>query len=77
MPTNRCERCGQPTFGRVCGPCQQHGPGGPLMRAREKAAKKGMEVLWSNVNNAWLIVTKDKLLGIKNSVEDVLDYLED
>jgi len=53
------------------------------MRAREMAAKKGLEVLWSNVNQAWLIISagmpniQPRLVGVKTTVEEVLDYLED
>jgi len=73
-----CERCGRPTFGRICGPCQKHGREGPLVRAKALAEQKGLEIVWSPANQAWLIliVGQVKLLAIKNEVEDVLSFVE-
>jgi hypothetical protein len=47
------------------------------------AAEKGLEVLWSPVNQAWLILcqpgpsTDPEVVGVKNKVEEVIAYLED
>ena len=35
----------------------------------------GMKVEWSRMNQAWLVVWLGHVLGIKNTVQEVQDYL--
>ena len=76
----KCQVCGRRTFGRICGPCQEAGsnPDGVIARAREM----GFEVLWSPVNQGYVILEKPgddsqpELVGVKNTIQDVKAFLE-
>ena len=75
-----CESCGRRTFGRVCGVCKEHGTTeGPLRRAQSIAGIKGLDILWSPANQAWIVIDNGniKLLAVKNDVLDVLSFVED
>lgn len=77
----KCQVCGRSTFGRVCGPCQKAGssPDGVIARAREM----GFEVLWSPVNQAYVVLchpspnVDPELVGVKNTIQDVKTFLDE
>jgi len=76
----KCRVCGRGTFGILCGPCKEagRGPEGVIVRARDM----GFEVLWSPVNQAYVILehpgpdSRPELVGVKNNIQDVRAFLD-
>jgi hypothetical protein len=75
-----CKSCGRPTFGQVCGVCKQHGKEGLVIRVKQDASAKSLDMVWSPVNRAWLFVTtggKPRLVAVKNTIEEADAFVED